>query len=190
MRTRLFAVILGALCALAGCRPPDGESGPKTDDFGDNQVVGLAVVLTDHQVQVALAVLARGPVRVEVSAFATRVVEDLTPARDRFIDLAEEQRLVIDETTVEAKSHLQDTKEDIQLIQPPVEGIQVDQVYLADALHDLDKAIEVWDNTQLPSVRNAALKEQLIVTRQIFVDVHNAGLLASQATGIAEKRDD
>jgi len=189
MRTRPLIALLGVLGALAGCTPPDGEKGPKDDEFNDHQVVGLAVVLTDHQVQVALALIERGASLTQVHDFAVRIVADFTPARDRLIALAAAQGLTIDQTTVEAQSHLIDTEEDIALIQPPVEGLKVDQVYFADALHDLDKALTVWDNTELLWVSNAALRDELTATRAIFVDALAAGRGLSQQIGIAEKQD-
>lgn len=182
MRALSTMVMIVLLAASSGCgRFPDGEMGPVTQPFGDDQVVGLAVVLCDHQVQVGSAALSRGLLSIpSVQAYAMRIVAEQTVARDRLIALAAAQGLTIDESTTEAKAHLTDTSVDIG-------NRQRDPAYLADSVHDVGKAIRVWQNTLLVEVRNPALQAELEVTLQTF----NAELAAGQGllveTGIPPK---
>jgi predicted outer membrane protein len=157
MRIRSAAVVLPFLCSLVGCNRPDGENGPVTDPFGDPQVAGLAVVLTDHQVQVGMEALSLGLKSPDVRDYATRVVAEQTGARDRLTAVAAAQGIAIDDKTTEAKANQTDTMMDVMHMQP-------DGPYIQDSQHDMGKAIMIWNNTLLPNVHNAALRAELEAT--------------------------
>lgn len=158
---RSAAVVLLWICTLGGCKRPDGENGPVTDPFGDPQAAGLAVVLTDHQVQVGTEALSLGLQFPPNRDYATRVVAEQTGARDRLREVAAAQGIEIDDSTAEAKANLQDTINDVGHMQP-------DGPYIQDSQHDIGKAIEIWNNTLLPNVHNAALRSELEATLQLL----------------------
>jgi predicted outer membrane protein len=161
MRVRSAAVVLLFICTVGGCKRPDGENGPVTDPFGDAQVVGLAVTLTDHQVQVGTEALSLGLQVPEVLGYATRVVAEQTGARDRLREVAAAQGIEIDDSTTESKANQQDTMLDVGHHQP-------DGPYIQDSQHDMGKAIEIWNNTLMPNVHNAALRAELEATLQLL----------------------
>jgi predicted outer membrane protein len=158
MRMRSASVVLLLIC---GCNRPDGENGPVTSPFGDAQAAGLAVVLSDHQVQVGMEAISLGLQDPDVLDYATRLVAEQTGARDRIMAIAAAQGITPDESTTEAKANLDDTMIDISHHQP-------DGPYIQDSQHDVGKAIQIWNNTILPNVRNEALKAELEATLQLL----------------------
>jgi hypothetical protein len=173
MRTLVAIFVLG----LVGCNRPDGEMGPVTSPFKDPQAAGLAVVLTDHQVKNAMAAHLNIP---PVVTYAQMIVEVFAPATDRLMMVAAEQGIPVDQSTTEAQANLKDTQIDTG-------NMQDDGTYLGDSVHDITKAIEIWDNTILPNVTNEALRAELEATRQLLVDAAAAGMAIMTQTGIPAK---
>jgi hypothetical protein len=167
-------------CALGSCKRPDGENGPVTEPFADPQAVGLGVVLTDHQVQVGTAALDRGLEVAAVHDYAVRLVARMAEARDQLLAVAAAQQIAVDQSTAEAQANVHDTSIDIG-------NHQNDAQYLADSVHDVGKALEIWDNTILPSVTNAALQTELEATRQLLADELAVGKEILALTGIPAK---
>jgi predicted outer membrane protein len=168
MRTNSVVVVVLSLFAVSGCRRPDGQDGPVSEPFGDPQVAGLAVVLTDHQVLVGMEAISIGLQVPEISAYAIRVVAEQSAARDRLLETAAAQGINVDQSTTEAHTNLQDTMTDVANHQP-------DGNYIQDSVHDIGKAIEVWNNTLLPNVHNAALRAELDTTLQLLQASFAAG---------------
>jgi hypothetical protein len=186
MRTVL--VLATVVACAAGCQPKNGTVGPTSESFADPQVLGLAVVETDHQVLVAQAALERGLFYPQVAAYAMNVIVVMAPARDRLLAIGMAQGIPVDMTTVEAQDNLGD--DDISPLQPPVAGVQVDKIYMPDSVHDMQKAVQIWDNTLLPHVTNPVLQAELVQTRALFVDQVNAGMQVLAETGLPTKQDD
>ena len=186
MRAHLF-LSTALVFALAGCEPNDGEAGPETDVFDDPQVMGLAVVLSDHQVQVAMGALQRGLQYPGVQAYAMQMIAEQSAARDRLLTIAQQENIAVDESTVEAKSHQTDTAEDIQLLQPPVEGTQVDNTYLADSLHDVGKAMTIYDATVLPNAKSGPMRDQLTTIRAMYTSELSSGMSVQAQYAIPPK---
>jgi hypothetical protein len=182
MRGRCLAAMIVTLAASGGCKRPDGEDGAVTSPFNDPQVAGLAVVETDHQVQTGTAVLGFSLMTIPpVLAYAQHIVTEMAAARDRLVALAAAQGIPVDQSTTEAKSGLMDTTIDVANSQP-------DAAYLEDSVHDVGKAIKIWDNTILPNVSNAALKAELENTRALLGAEEAAGMQLEQDTGIPPKK--
>jgi hypothetical protein len=170
------------LAASGGCKAPDGVDGPVTSPFKDPQVMGLAVVETDHQVQTGTAVLNFPLMTIPpVLAYAQHVVDEMAAARDRLLALAAAEGIMVDESTTEAKSGLTDSMVDVGNKQP-------DAAYLEDSVHDIDKAIKIWDHTILPNVTDEALKAELANTRALLAAEEAAGMQLESDTGIPPKK--
>jgi predicted outer membrane protein len=167
-------------CA-AGCGNNNGTVGPTSANFGDPQVLGLAVVETDHQVIVAQAALDHGLFYPQVQEYATRVIAEFGPARDRLLAIGTAQGIAVDQTTVEAKDNLGD--DDITPL-AGLTGVEVDKIYMPDSVHDMQKGVEIWDNSLLPNVTNAALRAELENTRVLFVNEAAAGQQVLVETGL------
>jgi predicted outer membrane protein len=180
MRTLRIAATVVLWWSWSGCTRTDGVAGPVSSPFGDDQVVGLAVVVTDHQVQTGQAALDRGAKIPEVVAYAMNVIAEQTAARDRLVALAAAQGLRVDQTTIEARTNLVDTMMDVG-------NFQNDSQYLADSVHDIGKAVEIFDNTLLPLVRNPALRAELTATRELLANELAAGQQVLKETGIPPK---
>jgi hypothetical protein len=174
---RSLVAFLVLVVGLVACARPDGEQGPVSSPFGDPQAAGLAVVLTDHQVTNAMAGQLNFP---SVLAYAQMIVAVFGPATDRLRSVAAVQGIAVDEGTTEAKANLKDTEVDTG-------NHQDDGTYLGDSVHDLTKALEIWDNTILKRVENPALRAELEATRQLIVDAIAAGMAIMSETGIPAK---
>jgi hypothetical protein len=171
------SLVAALAIVFVGCAPPDGEKGPVSSPFGDPQVAGLAVVLTDHQVQNAMAGQLTFP---SVQAYARQIMSTFGPARDRLVAVAAAQGIPVDQSSTEAKANLHDTEVDTG-------NAQDDGTYLGDSVHDLTKALSIWDHTLLVEVRNPALRAELEATRQLIVDAVAAGQALMAETGIPAK---
>jgi hypothetical protein len=175
----LAVAVVGAL----GCMRPDGADGAVTHPFGDDRVLGLAVVLTEHQMIIGEAALSRPPLSIPaVQAYAMRIVDEQRQATDRLRAVGVAQGLTVDENTTEAKTQLGDTKVDIGSMQDAPE-------YIADSVHDVKKAIRVWDNTLLVNVRNPALRAELEATRALLAADVAAGEQIERDAGVPPKPD-
>jgi len=157
-RSWLMLALLGGV----GCTRPDGEDGAVTHPFGDDQVLGLALVLTDHQVIIGQAALSRSPLAIPaVQDYAMQIVDEQRQAGDRLRAIGTAQGLTTDQSTTEAKAQLADTQVDIGSMQNAAE-------YIQDSAHDVGKAIRVWDNTLLVNVQNPALRAELVNNRALL----------------------
>jgi hypothetical protein len=176
----MTTAMIVTLAASGGCKKPDGEDGPVTGSFSDPQAVGLAVVLLDHQATVGTAAINRPLTFPQVQEYATRVVAETSAARDHLMEVAANLGVMVDQTTTEAKTNEHDTEVDVG-------NHQDDGTYLGDSVHDISKAVRIWDNTILPNVSVPMLKDELQSIRAMLAALVDAGTQVEVETGIPPK---